>query len=242
MEHPSNDGWSICNLLSTLLRACSVPNSTGEFWEVSQASCSVCCRWERADEKSSLCRKKKPSFSEWQARAQQLQQHAVPGAESLSPPGRMLSPDSCLSFGSPWYCSCLSCQRGRSQLSWGSRDWHGRMGLTQIAGPAGAQGFAHSKSPSTGPHGALGPPGTLLTQSSTWGMKPSLTRGRMLATASSAFLGLPRLQPGDECSLLRRGLPAALQTAKSLSADPRKTSATTLQSPHTTATLLQERM
>ena len=48
------------------------------------------------------------------ARAEQLQQHAVPGAESLLPPGRMLSPGSCLGSGSPRYGSCSSGQRGRS--------------------------------------------------------------------------------------------------------------------------------
>lgn len=153
MEHPSSDGWSIHNPLSTVLQACSVPSSTGEFWEVLQASCSLCCQWGCADKKSSrfLCRKKN-SFSERQARAQQLQQHAVLGAESLLPPRRML------------------------------------------------------------------------------------------ATVARAFLGLPWLQPGDERSLLGRGLPAALRTAEPLSADPRKTSATTLQPPHATATLPQERM
>lgn len=61
MEHPSSDGWSVRNPLSASLRACSVPNSTGEFREVSQASCSVRCQQGHADKKSShfLDRKEK---------------------------------------------------------------------------------------------------------------------------------------------------------------------------------------
>lgn len=85
---------------------------------------------------------KKNNFSEWRARARQLQQRMALGAESLSPAGRMLSPNSCLGFGSPRDHSCLSCQGGRSRLSWGSRDWHSRTGLMPTAGPSRAGGFA----------------------------------------------------------------------------------------------------
>lgn len=81
-----------------------------------------------------------------------------------------------------------------------------------------------------------------LQQHAVLGAESLLPPGRMLATVARAFLGLPWLQPGDECSLLGRGLPAALRTAEPLRADPRKTSATTLQPPHATATLPQERM